>query len=218
MLPLLPALALAAAHPVAVVELFTSEGCSSCPPADAVLSELARDPRVIALGFHVDYWDGLGWKDPLSSPQASARQHRYARALARGDYTPQMVVNGRAQLIGSDGDAARAAVKRALAAPAAVDVELSRAGDTLSWKLDKPAPGAALTVALVIDDVVHRIPRGENAGRTLHHDRAVRSVTTSTLSSTATSGTAPLEEASAVVVLLQDPSSLAILGAAQLRL
>src|ERR1700736_1842766 len=86
-----------------VVELFTSQGCSSCPPADALLAELAQRPDVIALGFHIDYWDDLGWKDPLSSPAATARQRDYARQFGRRQvYTPQLVVDGAEEAVGSD--------------------------------------------------------------------------------------------------------------------
>ncbi|HVI87468.1 MAG TPA: DUF1223 domain-containing protein [Dongiaceae bacterium] len=99
-----PALA-SGTRPV-VVELFTSQGCSSCPPADALLGELARRPDVIALGFHVDYWDNLGWKDPLSAPGSTQRQRDYAQLFNLASiYTPQMVIEGRLQVVGSDRDA-----------------------------------------------------------------------------------------------------------------
>src|ERR1700710_2136454 len=100
------------ADPRAVVELFTSQGCSSCPPADKILGELSKDPSVIALSMRIDYWDYLGWKDTLADSRFSARQKAYSHM--RGDrevYTPQMVVNGPAQVIGSD----RASIESAIA-------------------------------------------------------------------------------------------------------
>jgi hypothetical protein len=101
-----------AARPV-VVELFTSQGCSSCPPADALLNELAKRPDVIALGFHVDYWDSLGWKDPLSAPGSTQRQRDYARLLNLPTiYTPQMVIDGHLQLVGSDRVAVLSGIER----------------------------------------------------------------------------------------------------------
>src|SRR5262249_25514989 len=109
----------AGARPV-VVELFTSEGCSSCPPADALLAELAASPDLLALSLHVDYWDRLGWKDPFSSAAATRRQDRYARLLGLAAvYTPQIVVDGHWQTVGSDRDAVTPAVARARQAAAA---------------------------------------------------------------------------------------------------
>src|SRR6202163_2652786 len=97
-----------------VVELFTSQGCSSCPPADALLGELAQRGDVLALGFHISYWDGLGWKDPSSRQSSTDRQRAYARLLGRGQvYTPQMVVEGRSEMVGSDRGAVLAALRDA---------------------------------------------------------------------------------------------------------
>jgi hypothetical protein len=220
MLALLP-LALAAADPVAVVELFTSEGCSSCPPADRVLAELAQDPRVIGLGFHVDYWDGLGWKDPLSTSAASGRQHAYARTLGNGDYTPQMVVDGRVEFVGSDSTSARAAVARSLEKKPSVAVAVAIDGDTVKWSLDRAPANAKVLVAIVEDGVVHRVPRGENSGRTLHHDRAVRSFVVRELdgpsgSATLTVPADVVRDKARAVVVVSDASG--VLGAAQVTL
>src|SRR5712692_8081349 len=105
----------AAAEPrPVVVELFTSQGCSSCPPADALLGELARRGDVLALGFHISYWDSLGWKDPLSSQNSTDRQRSYARRFTGGRvYTPQIVVDGTSEMVGSDRDAVLAALRKA---------------------------------------------------------------------------------------------------------
>ena len=100
-----------------VVELFTSQGCSSCPPADALLGELARRGDVIALGFHIDYWDKLGWKDPLSTPQSTERQRRYARLFGTPIYTPQLVVDGAREMVGSQRETVLAALRETIPAP-----------------------------------------------------------------------------------------------------
>ena len=97
-----------------VVELFTSQGCSSCPPADALLGELERRGGVIALGFHISYWDSLGWKDPFSRPQSTERQRVYARLFSGQIYTPQLVVDGRYGFVGSDGREASSAIHSAI--------------------------------------------------------------------------------------------------------
>ena len=99
-----------AATPSVVLELFTSQGCSSCPPADALLGRLAREPGIIALAWHVDYWNGLGWHDPYSSPLATQRQQRYAEALHDEVYTPALVVNGARMVVGSDDQAVQSAI------------------------------------------------------------------------------------------------------------
>lgn len=170
----------AQAAPV-VVELFTSQGCSSCPPADAYLSELARDPRVLALSMHVDYWNGLGWKDPFSSAEVTQRQRDYARALGgRFVYTPQAVVMGRAQAVGSHrADVARliARARAETPPPPRVDI-LHPERDRLVIRVGaKPFVGRA-TVWLVSYDTRHttKIPVGENGGRTLSYSNVVRGI------------------------------------------
>jgi hypothetical protein len=164
--------------PAVVVELFTSEGCSSCPPAEAVVARLARDGlpgvRVLALSEHVDYWDGLGWADPFASPALSARQERYARRLGLSSvYTPQAVVDGAAEAVGSDAGALRSAIAAAARRPhGALTLRRTAAGVAVdgAWS----GGDATVYVALVEDGLRTAVPRGENAGRTLAHDGVVR--------------------------------------------
>ena len=174
------------AAPVAVVELFTSEGCSSCPPADNVLGKIVETSRkdgrrVFALAWHVDYWDRLGWTDPFSSAAATRRQNEYARAFnASGVYTPQMVVNGRTEFTGSNDGKAKAAVDAALSRRSEVGVTLQSLlvrGDRVTAKYELSATPAAanLVVALVERGLSTRVERGENGGRTLRHENVVRS-------------------------------------------
>jgi hypothetical protein len=166
----------AAARPT-VVELFTSEGCSSCPPADALLAELATRPDVLALSFDVDYWDRLGWKDPYSSPQATERQRRYARLLdLPGVYTPQIVIDGAWQAVGSDGaavDSALAAARRGAAA-----VPLTLAIDHGQARIGFAAYSTRTPAAIVLIGFDRRhvdaVGGGENEGRTLVHIDVVR--------------------------------------------
>jgi len=166
--------------PSGVVELFTSQGCSSCPPADAALVDFAADPDVLALGYHVDYWDYLGWKDTLASPENTARQRAYSRTLgSRMVYTPQAVVNGRAHMNGGD----RRAIRSALAAHNAsgeglsVPVSVSLGDNRLSVTVgDGRKPAGAdtlLTIAYFRQRSAVEIERGENAGRTLVYANAV---------------------------------------------
>lgn len=175
-LSLLLAGSAAAQRPI-VIELFTSEGCSSCPPADALLAELAAQPDVLALSFHVDYWDRLGWKDPFSSAAATRRQQRYVQALGLETvYTPQIIVDGHWQAVGSD----RGAVDQAFAAarhmPGAVPVTLIVGEGRARVTLGADAVHSAATVVLIGFDRlrVDAVERGENAGRTLSHVDVVR--------------------------------------------
>jgi hypothetical protein len=163
-------------HPV-VVELFTSEGCSSCPPADALLAELARRPEVLALSFHVDYWDRLGWKDPFSSPAATQRQQRYADLLGLATvYTPQIVVDGKWQAVGSS----RAEVERALGSARRdrEEVPVALAVDHGKAQISLGPGGNGVSAAVMLIGFDHRhvdaVSRGENAGRSLAHVDVVR--------------------------------------------
>jgi hypothetical protein len=134
--------ALAAERPV-VVELFTSQGCSSCPPADALLSTLADRPDVLALAFHVDYWNRLGWTDPFSGPWATARQTAYAAQLGSDQvYTPQAVIDGRSDVVGSDREALEAAIATARTEPT-VPVALTPSDSGLQVEADATAPADA---------------------------------------------------------------------------
>jgi hypothetical protein len=163
-----------------LVELFTSEGCSSCPPADALLADLAADPHVFALSFHVDYWDQLGWPDRFASSENTARQKAYAMAFgARGLYTPELVVGGTQGFVGSDRAEAQSAIATALRRPAPVPVTVSpRRIDpaTLEVSYSSPGapPGAVMNVAVVAREATTQVRAGENAGRTLHHVNVVR--------------------------------------------
>ncbi len=169
-----PAVASGASRPV-VVELFTSEGCSSCPPADALLTELARRGDVLPLAFHVTYWNALGWRDPYSLDAATSRQANYAAQLGGGSYTPEMVVNGRREMVGSErGDVAAAIASASRIAEAPVRLDRSGSG----VKVTIAAGHGRGRVLLIGFDTEHRttIGRGENSGRTLLESNIVRSL------------------------------------------
>ena len=162
-----------------VVELFTSEGCSSCPPADAFLGELAQRPSIVALAFHVDYWDYIGWKDPYASPLATQRQHDYATALGlHMVYTPQMVVDGHTDVVGSERGAVAAAIDKAAALPKlAISIEKDAGGGyRVAIAAAAPPAGGPATVWLALFDSQQETPvkRGENGGRTLKEYNIVR--------------------------------------------
>ena len=177
-----------AAVPV-VVELFTSEGCSSCPPADQLLSKLLNEQpvagvRIIPLGMHVTYWDQLGWKDPASLKGATERQQEYGRRFGEDRvYTPQAVIDGRAELVGSD----EAGVKRAIAKAArephlAMQLSASIKPDGIYATVtvdNVPMHGQEPTRDVLIvseDGLTSMVKRGENGGRTLRHDAVVRRI------------------------------------------
>jgi hypothetical protein len=158
-----------------VVELFTSQGCSSCPPADALLKELAGRDGVIALGFHVNYWDRLGWKDPLSAPGSTERQNHYARLFGRSEiYTPQMVIDGVRQVVGSN----RRAVEEAIGSlsPQA-EASVTFAADRRSVSISGEGAGT-VTLARFIIGRSNPVARGENAGRIAIDANSVTLLTT----------------------------------------
>jgi hypothetical protein len=169
-----------ATRPV-VVELFTSQGCSSCPPADAYLRELARRGDVIPLAYHVDYWNYIGWVDPFASKEATQRQRDYARTLGqRYVYTPEMVIAGARHEDGAKREAIESLIAAARAAPPGPAIALSRAGDgNLRIRIagQGSAPGEAVAVWLVKFDREHwtKVAQGENEGRTLGDFQVVRS-------------------------------------------
>ena len=162
-----------------LVELFTSEGCSSCPPADRLLEALDKNPDVIVLSEHVDYWNQLGWRDPYSSAAASARQQDYAqRFRLESVYTPQMVIDGRAQEVGNDRGPIQSAIAKAGAAQkTAVEIaDVSRESGKVHFRVHIPQLMAHATVyiALADDRARSEVARGENRGRTLDHVAVVR--------------------------------------------
>lgn len=222
-----------------LVELFTSQGCSSCPSADKLLSGLRSDPqlagRVIPLAFHVDYWNRIGWEDPFSSAQWTGRQQRYARALGNGSrvYTPQLVVNGREDCVGSNQRDVRSRVGSALAAPARGRVSLvaTPAAESVKVRVEAAVAGAGLErdlevlVAVYENGLVTAVGSGENARRTLRNDYVVRRLQKAFVlppaagSRQAGEVTLPLDPAwkranLGVAAFLQDPATLAVHGAA----
>lgn len=164
-----------------LVELFTSEGCSSCPPADRVLAQLEKqqsngEVEIITLALHVDYWNYLGWKDEFSQKQFSERQSGYAERFKLDSvYTPQMVVDGGTQFVGSNLDNANKAISDS-AKNQKANIEISKATDKLAVKISG-APthdGAYVWLAIAEDDLKTNVRRGENGGKTLDHVSVVR--------------------------------------------
>ena len=165
----------AATSPV-VVELYTSQGCYSCPPADAFLGELAKESNVVALSLHIDYWDYIGWKDPYALPGNSQRQRHYSRYLDRRYvYTPQMVIDGTYDVVGSQGDEVLAKIAKASQAEGRVQVEIDwQAGKAIVPAGEAPEEGATVYLAVYDDKHVTDIKRGENGGKTLAYYNVVR--------------------------------------------
>jgi hypothetical protein len=169
------------ARPV-VVELFTSEGCSSCPPADALLGKLRQSgavegAEVLILGEHVDYWNHLGWADRFSSAGFTRRQGEYARRFdLESGYTPQMVIDGHAELVGNDEGGVRRQLALAAQAPKPAQVKLAWNNESqLQIEIDAAGKGDdKVLLAITEDDLSTRVGKGENGGRTLRHSGVVR--------------------------------------------
>ena len=231
---------------VVLVELFTSQGCSSCPAADRVLARIVNEQpiagvTVIGLSEHVDYWNRLGWKDPFSTPQFSARQSDYSRAFGTTQiYTPQMIVDGTEEFVGSEGRKLRRAISNARHRQKAdVTVSVAPAGladnDVLlnirasGFHKDAQHPRVAVLLAITEDDLQVRVPRGENAGKSLKHQRVVRRlkvldrIDTEVTQAFSTTTKVRLDpewnrDHLRAIVFLQDRDSRRVLGAAEHRL
>jgi hypothetical protein len=219
----------AGAHPV-LVELFTSQGCSSCPPADQLLTQLgaADAGRVVPLSFHVDYWNQVGWTDPFSSHAWTERQVDYMRAFRlEAPYTPQAVVDGASQVVGSDANALRSAIAAAQARPAAgISLRLAPEASTVAVDADVDLPESLrgrrweLQVAVFETGLVTPVGKGENGGRTLHNDYVVRALTSAgkVEKPARLKATLKLDKGwdrshLGVAAFLQDPKTLEIRGA-----
>lgn len=210
--------------PPTVVELFTSQGCSSCPPADAFLAELAERDDVIAVAFHITYWDYIGWKDPFATSWGTERQYGYAKVLERGyPYTPQMVMNGKKDMVGSDRvQVANAMIASMQEAGERIPLILRREADELIVTLPATRLGEPLHLWLVRYSGAHetKVARGENRGRTMVNTNIARHLEMlGSWSGEAreTRATLPLPgEEGGVAVWVQEPNAGAILGAAKL--
>ncbi len=212
----------------AVIELFTSQGCSSCPAADALFEKYTQRANVIAMSFSVHYWDYLGWKDTLANPKFTERQKAYAKARGDGQvYTPQIVVAGHNHAVGSDKSAIDSSIQRSQKSETWVPVKLTRASN--GAVLDLPALDGWLKDATVWLVTVSRrvdvvVKRGENAGRTLTYFNAVRSFTQvgrydgKALSLPLDSKSIDQSDADQIVVLVQTGTTGPIVGAATIAL
>ena len=205
-----------------VVELFTSQGCSSCPSADKVVHGLAPRDDVIALSYNVDYWDYIGWKDTLADPAYTRRQYAYADALgARRVYTPQIVIDGQIDVVGSDKYGVERGIERRIDADARpLPVTLTAAGDKVKLHIDGGPAGAGGTIWLVQydDEQAVEVGRGENAGRTLVYANVARKLTKlGEWTGQPLDMTLDATEHDGCVVLVQQGTHGPILGAARLR-
>ena len=214
--------AIAQTSPI-LVELYTSQGCSSCPPADEFMVELVKSPDVIALSLHVDYWDYIGWRDTFGSPQYTQRQKAYAKAVgSRMIYTPQMIVGGLDRVEGNDPAQVRQAIRRHQALVSPVRLTVTRDGDRILIKAEADPPlskPARIQVIRYIPEATVAIGRGENEGREVTYSNIV----TDWHSVADWPGSEPLEMTVAatgpnpVVVIVQTEGPADVLAATQLK-
>jgi len=212
----------AQSYPV-VVELYTSQGCSSCPPADEFLAELAGHEGVIALALHVDYWDYIGWEDSFAQAGFTERQKSYARAIkSRLIYTPQMVIGGVDRVEGNTPDAVVKMIGKHKGVESPVRLSVERQGDMVVIRAvaDPALPdGAVVELVRYVPSAVVQIERGENAGRTVTY----RNIVTEWTKVADWPGVAPLELTAPapggepVVVIVQEPGPAAVLAAARVE-
>jgi len=215
----------------AVLELFTSEGCSSCPPADELLAQIQQEVKgkpVYILAYHVDYWNRLGWKDAFSSADYSKRQMQYGNWLGAQIYTPQLIINGKAEFVGSDRSAISSAIESELAGHPAATLELHAVqdGETLKvhYQTTNAIKGSHLLIAIVQKNAQSNVERGENAGHTLSHVQIVRQLKATLLNA---SGDGNVDVGLPkgfntrnweVIAMLQDQDNGKITGVAKARL
>jgi len=213
----------------AVVELFTSEGCSSCPPADALIAKVLKensDKPIYILAYHVDYWNRMGWKDAFSDAAYSDRQKQYSRWLKSSEiYTPQAIVNGSKEFVGSEETTLRNTIKANLAEPAKTDLTLTglkaiKNKITVKYRTEGLTANSSLVLTLLERNATTKVLKGENAGRTLSHVQIVRKLQTIAL--TNTSGSVDLAvpesftpEGFEMIAFVQNNSSGQITGAAR---
>ena len=205
-----------------VVELFTSQGCSSCPPADKLFHELAGRDDVIALSLHVDYWDYIGWKDEFADPAHAERQRAYARVAGRRSiYTPQMIVNGATNIVGTKPMQLADAIAQHAMEPAYTNLSLARAGEELQISADPVDMRGPFIIHMLRYTPLResRITRGENAGHTLQYANVVEGWTVlgEWDGNTPLQMTSPVTGDKPVVVMLQSAVDAMIIGVRRLR-
>jgi hypothetical protein len=213
----------------AVLELFTSEGCSSCPPADELMAKIQEEAHgkdIYLLAYHVDYWNRLGWKDIFSSADFSNRQIQYGRWLGGVQiYTPQVIVNGKAEFVGSDESALRNAISGELATKTSATLTLQAQPDgerlKVQYQASKAKQGSSLLIAVVQKNAQSKVERGENAGHTLSHVQIVRKLQNEPLNASGNGSTTIAlpkgfnNQSWEVLGLIQDQSNGEILGVAK---